>query len=34
VDVRTGKKYSLHGEDTFFKAIIGRQWKSISSSIQ
>ena len=25
VDVRTGKKYSLHGEDTFFKAIIGRQ---------
>ena len=25
VDVRTGKKYSLHGEDSFFKAIIGRQ---------
>lgn len=25
VDVRTGKKYSLHGEDSFFKDIIGRQ---------
>lgn len=25
VDVRTGKKYSLHGENSFFKEIIGRQ---------
>jgi hypothetical protein len=25
VDVRTGKKYSLHGEDSFFKEIVGRQ---------
>ena len=25
VDVRTGKKYSLHGDGSFFKEIIGRQ---------